>query len=166
MLSKKMENALNKQINQEMFSAYMYLSMSAYFAEKNLDGFSHWMRLQFQEELGHAGKIFDYLIERDGKVSLGAIDAPQKSWRGTLAACEAAYKAEVQNTKQINTIMDLAFKEGDHATRVTLQWFVEEQIEEEASALRLIEQLKLAGNDPGALMLIDRELAGRQSGAQ
>ena len=161
MLSKKMEAALNKQINQEMYSSYLYLSMAAYFAEKNLNGFSHSMRLQFQEELVHAGKLFDYMIDRDAKVALSPIDAPPKSWRSTLAACEAAYKAEVQNTKQISNIMDLAFKEGDHATRVILQWFVEEQIEEESTALTVVEQVKLADGEPSALFLIDRELGAR-----
>jgi len=162
MLSKKMETAINKQINQEFYSGYMYLSMAAYFAEKNLNGFSHWMRLQFSEELAHAGKLFDYLIDRDGTVVLSPVKAPPKTWASTKAAVAAAYKAEVENTKQINEIMDLTFKERDHATRVILQWFVEEQVEEEASALHLVEQVKLAGSEPSAILIIDRELAARQ----
>lgn len=165
MLSKKMETAINKQINQEFYSAYMYLSMAAYFAEKNLNGFSHWMRIQFSEELSHAGKLFDYLIERDGSVVLSNVKAPPRTWSSIKAAVAAAYKAEVDNTRQINEIMDLAFKERDHATRVILQWFVEEQVEEEASALNLVEQVKLAGSEPSAVMIIDRELAARPQDA-
>jgi len=162
MLSKKMEKALNAQINLEMFSAYTYLSMAAFFAEKNLDGFSNWMRLQFTEELQHAGKLFDYLIDRDAQVTLSPIKAPAKTWQNIAAAVQAAYKAEVANTTQINDIMDLAFKERDHATRVMLQWFIEEQVEEEASALKIVQQVKLAGKDPSAIMLLDRELGARQ----
>jgi len=162
MLSKKMEKALNDQINLEMFSAYTYLSMAAFFAEKNLDGFSSWMRLQFTEELGHATKLFDYLIDRDAEVVLSPIKAPPRTWPTIAAAVQAAYKAEVGNTKQINDIMDLAFKERDHATRVMLQWFIEEQVEEEATALKIVEQVKLAGKDASALLLLDREMGARQ----
>ena len=161
MLNKEMQDALNKQINQEMFSAYLYLSMAAFFAEKNLDGFSHWMRLQFSEELTHAGKLFDYVIERDGKVDLKPIAAPDKSWKSILAACQAAYEAEVKNTAQINEIMDLAASIPDHATRVILQWFIEEQVEEESSALSLVQQVRLAGDNPSALLILDREMGAR-----
>jgi ferritin len=162
MLSKKMETAINRQINLEIHSALQYLQMSAYFAQENLNGFAHWMRVQYQEELAHANKLFDYVIQRDGSVALEAVAAPPKSWKSTLAACEAAYQAEVNNTKQINALMDQAIKENDHATRVILEWFVEEQVEEESSALNLIEQVKLAGNAAGAILLLDRELGGRQ----
>jgi ferritin len=165
MFSTKMQAAINKQINLEIQSALLYLQMSAHFAQENLNGFSHWMRIQHQEELVHANKLFDYVLRRDGNVTLDAIAAPPKSWRSTLAACEAAYNAEVNNTKQINALMDQAIKENDHATRVILEWFVEEQVEEEQSALNLIKQVKIAGNDAGAVLLLDRELGGRQPGA-
>ena len=161
MLSKKMEKALNAQINQEMESAYIYLSMSAYFADHSLNGFAHWMRMQYQEELAHASKIIDYVLERDAKVSLTQIAAPPKSWSSTLSACQFAYKAEVKNTKQINKLTDQAINEPDHATRVFLEWFVSEQIEEESSAMDLVDQVKLAGNAPGAIFILDRELGGR-----
>lgn len=162
MISKKMEAAINKQINLEIQSALLYLQMSAHFAHENLNGFAHWMRIQHSEELVHANKLFDYLLQRDGEVSLTAVAAPPKSWKSTLASCEAAYAAEVNNTKQINALMDQAIKENDHATRVILEWFVEEQVEEESSALNLIKQVQLAGNAAGAILLLDRELGGRQ----
>ncbi|HET6348984.1 MAG TPA: ferritin [Candidatus Krumholzibacteria bacterium] len=163
MISKKMEAAINKQINLEIESALLYLQMSAHFAQENLNGFSHWMRIQHQEELMHANRLFDYVLQRDGDVTLTAVAAPPKTWKTTLAACEAAYKAEVNNTKQINALMDQAIKENDHATRVILEWFVEEQVEEESSALNLIKQVQLAAKSAGAILLLDRELAGRQA---
>jgi ferritin len=166
MISKKMETAINKQINLEIQSALLYLQMSAHFAQENLNGFSHWMRIQHQEELVHANKLFDYILQRDGNVVIDAIAAPPKTWRSTLAACEAAYNAEVNNTKQINALMDQAIKENDHATRVILEWFVEEQVEEEQSAYNLIQQVKIAGSDAAANLLLDRELGGRQPEAK
>jgi ferritin len=163
MISKKMEAAINKQINLEIQSALLYLQMSAHFAHENLNGFAHWMRIQHSEELVHANKLFDHLLQRDGEVGLTAVAAPPRSWKSTLAACEAAYAAEVSNTKQINSLMDQAIKENDHATRVILEWFVEEQVEEESSSLNLIKQVQMAGNEPGAILLLDRELRGRQA---
>jgi ferritin len=161
MISKKMETAINKQINLEIQSALMYLQMSAHFAHENLNGFAHWMRIQHSEELVHANRLFDYLLQRDGEVALTAVAAPPRSWKTTLASCEAAYAAEVNNTRQINALMDQAIKENDHATRVILEWFVEEQVEEESSALNLIKQVQLAGNAAGAILLLDRELGAR-----
>lgn len=165
MISKKMEAAINQQINQEIYSAHMYLQMSAYFAGRNLNGFAHWFRIQYQEELVHAGKLFDHVLMRDGDVTLTAVAAPTQNWKSTLAACQAAYDAEVKNTKQINALMDAAAKENDHATRVILQWFVEEQVEEESSAMNLVEQVKLADDAPGAILILDRELGGRTQDA-
>jgi len=165
MLSKKMETAINHQINLEIQSALQYLQMSAFFSQENRNGFAHWMRIQYQEELVHANKLFDYVIRRDGNVAIEAIAAPPRTWKSTLAACQAGYQAEVNNTKQINSLMDQAIKENDHATRVILEWFVEEQVEEESSALNLIEQVKLAGDAAGAILLLDRELGGRQPDA-
>ena len=163
MISKKMEAAINKQINLEIQSALLYLQMSAHFSHENLNGFAHWMRIQHQEELTHANKLFDHVLQRDGEVALTAIAAPPRTWKTILSACEAAYNAEVNNTKQINALMDQAIKENDHATRVILEWFVEEQVEEESSSLNLIKQVKLADNAPGAILLLDRELGGRQA---
>jgi ferritin len=165
MLSKKMETAINHQINLEIQSALQYLQMSAFFSQENMNGFAHWMRIQYQEELLHANKLFDYVIRRDGNVVIEAIAAPPRTWKSTLAACQAGYQAEVNNTKQINSLMDQAIKENDHATRVILEWFVEEQVEEESSALNLIEQVKMAGDAAGAILLLDRELGGRQPDA-
>lgn len=162
MLTKKMETALNKQFNYELYASNLYLSMSAYFSSQNLNGFAHWMRIQSQEEMSHALKIFDHLIDRDGTVKLGSVPAPQTTWKTPLAAAQAGLKAEVDNTKQINEIVDAAVKEKDHATQVLLQWFVNEQVEEEASANDLVEQVKLAGNSAGAMFVLDRELGQRQ----
>lgn len=161
MISKKMEAAINQQINLEIYSAHMYLQMSAYFASRNLNGFAHWFRLQYQEELIHAGKLLDHVLMRDGNVALTAVAAPTQTWKSTLVACQAAYQAEVNNTKQINGLLDAAAKENDHATRVILQWFVEEQVEEESSSMNLVEQVKLADGAPGAILILDRELGGR-----
>src|SRR4030095_3236679 len=162
MISKKRESAINKQINLEIQSALLYLQMSAHFSKENLNGFSHWMRIQHSEELVHANKLFDYVLQRDGEVGLTAVAAPPQSWRAPLAACEPAYNAEVNNPKQINALMDQAIKENDHATRVILEWFVEEQGEEESSALSRIKQVPRPHNAPGAILLRDRELGGRQ----
>lgn len=163
MLSKKMETALNQQINQELFSAYQYMAIAAYFAEQNLNGFAHWMKMQAQEEIMHSAKLFDYVVDRNGTIDLKAIKAPPKTWKDALSALKAAYNAEVTNTKQINMIMNHAIKENDHATRVILQWFVEEQVEEESSALELVEQVKLALKSASAMFILDRELGGRTS---
>jgi ferritin len=161
MLSKKMEAALNKQINQELFSAYQYMALGAYFSERNFKGFAHWMRLQAQEEMAHSAKLFDHVVDRNGKIDLQAVPAPPKTWKSPIEAVQAAYDAETTNTKQINTIMDLAIKENDHATRVILQWFVEEQVEEESSSLELVEQVKVAHKSASAMFILDRELGAR-----
>ncbi len=161
MITKKIEAALNKQMNYEFHVGAVYLSMSAYFASINLDGFAHWMRLQAQEELTHAMKLFDFLIDRDGDVKLTPVKAPPTTWKSPLAACQDTLKRERLNTGQINDLMELAFEVGDHATRSFLQWFIDEQVEEEASATKLVESAKLIGNDKGALFFLDRELGTR-----
>lgn len=166
MLSKKIETAMNKQMNLEFYSGYIYLAMAAYFSDKNLDGFSHWMRLQAQEEQAHAMRLYDYILEREGNVKLLAIKAPTATWRSNLAVCQDALKHEQTNTKQINLLMDLSFKEVDHATRIFLQWFVEEQVEEESSAMTLVEKVKMAKDSPGAMFILDQELSKRQLGAE
>ena len=161
MPSKKLETALNKQFNQELFNSNLYLSMSAYFAGKNLKGFSHWMKVQAEEERQHAEKFFAFMIDRECAVKVSAIAAPPTTWRTPLAACQAALKAEQDNTTRLNSLMDLTIKEKDHATRGVLQWFIDEQVEEEANASDLIEQTRMAEKAPGAMFMLDRELGQR-----
>lgn len=161
MLSKKMEEALNEQINAELYSAYLYLSMSAYFKSINLHGSANWMKVQAQEEMVHAMKIYDYVIERGDRVVLKAIAKPTTEWKSPLAAFQAAYKHEQHVTGLINDLVNLAVKEKDHATSVFLQWFVNEQVEEEASANEVVQKLKQVEKVPAGLFMIDRELGQR-----
>jgi ferritin len=161
MIGKKMEQALNEQINAELYSAYLYLAMVAYFEAENLPGMASWMRVQTQEETTHAMKIFDFVIERGGRVVLTAIDEPAKEWKSPLAAFQAAYEHEQYVTGRINDLVNLAIAEKDHASNAFLQWFVTEQVEEETSVDTVVGQLKMAENAPGALFMIDRELGQR-----
>jgi ferritin len=161
MISKKLETALNKQFNQELYNSNLYISMSAFFAGKNLKGYAHWMKIQAEEERMHAEKFFAFMMDRDCSVKVSAITGPPTTWRTPLAACQAALKAEQDNTARINELMDLAIKEKDHATRGVLQWFIDEQVEEEANASDLIEQTKMAEKAPGAMFMLDRELGQR-----
>lgn len=161
-MTKKIQDAINKQMNLELYSAYIYLSMSAYFASLNLDGFAHWMRLQAQEELGHSLRLYDFLLERDATVKLAAVKAPPTEWKSPLQACQDALKHERVNTKQINDLMNLSVSANDHATRIFLQWFVTEQVEEESSASKLAERVKQVKDNTGALFILDAELANRQ----
>ena len=161
MLSEKMTEALNQQVNEELFSAYLYLSMSAHFDHQNLKGTASWFRVQTQEEMVHAMKLFDFITERGGAVNLKQIKGPDTEWESPLAAYEAAYKHECYISSCINTLVDLARAEGDHATENFLQWFVTEQVEEEASADGVVQQLKLAGDQGPGLFMVDRELGTR-----
>ena len=162
MLSNKLEDALNGQSNAEFYSAYLYLAMSAYFQSVNLSGFAHWMRLQAQEELEHAMKFYDYVHERGGRVVLHPVEDPPSKWESPLAAFEQAYRHEQKVTGLINDLYELAEKERDHATKIFLQWFITEQVEEEASASEVVEKLKLLGEDTASgLYILDRELAQR-----
>ncbi len=161
MPSKKMEEALNEQLNAELFSAYLYLAMTAYFESRNLLGFANWMRIQAREELMHAMKFYDYINDRNGRVVLKAVGAPTKEWKSPLAAFQAAYEHEEKITELINSLMNVAIKEGDHATQIFLQWFVTEQVEELANANAVIEKLKLVENSANGLFLIDHELSAR-----
>ncbi len=163
-MKKKLEAALNKQLNAELGSAYLYFSIEAYFISVNLNGFANWMHIQAQEEMQHAMKFFDFLNDRNAAVSLPAIPAPKSTWKSPLEAFQDAYKHEQKISKMINDLMDLATKENDHASRTFLQWFVEEQVEEEATALGIVEQIKLAGGSSGALFILDRELGQRTLG--
>ena len=164
MITKKIEAALNKQMNYEFYVSAVYLSMSSYFAAQSLDGFANWMRIQAEEERTHAMKLFDFIIERDGEAKLAAVKVPPLTWKTPLAACQDTLKRERENTKQINGLMELAFDEGDQATRSFLQWFVDEQVEEEASATKLVEDTKRVGSNQGALFMLDRELGTRTAG--
>jgi len=161
MLSKTMEKALNEQVNAELYSSYLYLSMSAYFQNLNLSGFASWMKAQAQEELFHAMKFYNYVYERGGKVVLQAIVAPPTEWESPLAAFEAALAHEQKVTGLINDLVNLAIEEKDHATNNFLQWFVSEQVEEEDSVGEVVNKIKLIGQASGGLFMLDRDLAQR-----
>ncbi|MDH4238355.1 MAG: ferritin [Phycisphaerae bacterium] len=161
MISKKMQDALNEQINAELYSAYLYLSMVAYFKSINLPGFATWMRVQTQEEIVHAMKIYDYLNERGGRVILKSIDEPQTEWKSPLAAFEAAYGHEQKVTGLINGLVNLAIEEKDHAANMFLQWFVNEQVEEESNADAIVQKLKLMAEAPGGMYMLDNEMGQR-----
>ncbi|MEI6765009.1 MAG: ferritin [Bacteroidota bacterium] len=161
MLSKKMEDALNTQINAEFYSSYLYLSMAAYLNEANLVGFAHWMEIQAQEEAAHAMMFYIYMKDRGAKITLGAIDKPDSSWKSPLDVMAAVLKHELKVTGLINNLVDLALKERDHATNNHLQWFVKEQVEEEANATAILQQLKLIGGKGEGLLMLDRELKAR-----
>ncbi len=163
MLSKEMESALNDQLNKEMFSAYLYLSMAAYFEDKNLPGMASWMRLQSDEEYLHATKFYDFIVKARGRVKLKGIDEPKFEWDSPRQAFEEAFAHEQFITKSINEIADLAVKNNDHATNTFLQWFVDEQLEEEATVENIVESFKLIADQPAGLFMLDRELAQRNS---
>jgi ferritin len=166
MLSEKMGNALNGQLNAELYSGYMYLSMHAYFKSINLEGFANWMYYQAQEELTHAMKFYDYIISRGGLVKLTQVESPPTEWDSPLAVFEATLAHEQKVTGLINDLVELALEERDHATNIFLQWFVTEQVEEEESVGGVLEQLKLMGEAKGGLFMIDRELAKRGAGEE
>jgi len=161
MLSEKLQKALNEQINNELFAAYQYLAMAEYFAAMNLDGFAHWMRLQREEEICHAMKIFDFVIDRDGRVKLSAIAGPSAKFASPLDVLKKALEHERAVTEKINALYTSAKKENDYPTEALMQWFVLEQVEEEASALKVVERLEMAGDDKAALLMIDREMGQR-----
>jgi ferritin len=163
MLPDRMEKALNGQVNAELYSSYLYLSMNAYFKSVNLDGFANWMYAQAQEELMHAMKLYDFINQRGGRSLLAAIEAPPDQWDSPLAVFEDTLKHEQKVTGLINGLVDIAMEERDHATQIFLQWFVTEQIEEEESVGNVLEQLKLLGDVKQGLFMMDRELAARQA---
>ncbi len=161
MLSEKVQNALNGQLNAELYSSYLYLSMSSYFKADNLDGFANWMFAQAQEEMMHAMKFYDFINQRGGRVALSAIDAPQKDWNSPQDAFENVLAHEQKVTGLIHELVEVALSEHDHATNIFLQWFVTEQIEEEESANSVVQQLKFMSGTNGGLFMLDRELAQR-----
>lgn len=163
MLSKKIENAINKQINAELWSAYLYLSMSAFFESINLGGFANWMKVQAQEEVGHAMRFYNHVIERRGRVTVSAITAPPIHWKSPLNVFEDAFKHEQKVTGMINDIANIAADEKDHATANMLKWFIDEQVEEELSTDTIVQKLKMIGVNTGGLYMLDRELAERKA---
>jgi ferritin len=161
MLDKEIETALNQQINVEFSSAYSYLSVVAYFESINLRGFAHWMRIHYLEERMHANKIFNFIVDRDGRVDLLGVDAPMKEWDSPVAAFEWALQSERFTSESIYALVDLAAKKRDHPTHTFLQWFVSEQVEEEALVNDMLQRLKLVDDSNAALFLMDQELSLR-----
>lgn len=161
MLSEKIQSALNEQINFELFSAYLYFSMAAWLESEDLPGHANWMKVQAMEEMLHVDKLYGYIIERDGRVLAKAIEAPQNNWETPLAAFKNAYEHELEVSARINKLVDLSLQESDHATNSFLQWFVNEQVEEESSVKAVVQQLRLIGEDGHGLFMVDRELGQR-----
>ena len=161
MLSKKLESELNKQLNAELYSAYLYLSMAAYYESTNLKGFANWMNVQAQEEQVHGMKIYDYINGRGGRVQLAAIEAPPVEWSSVVDVFDNVYSHEQKVTGLINNLVNIATEEKDHATVNFLQWFVAEQVEEEASASEVLEQLKFIDGKGSGIFMLDRELKQR-----
>jgi ferritin len=161
MIGKRMQDAINEQIRHETFSAYLYLAMAADFHAKGLAGMAQWMKVQAQEEIGHAMRFFDHLTERGGHIELLAIEQPQQTWDSALAAFEAAYGHEQLITGKINDLVEIAREENDNASWIMLQWFVTEQVEEEASVSTVVDMLKLIGDSGHGVLMADRELGQR-----
>lgn len=161
MLTDKMQDALNKQVNAEFYSAFLYLGLSAFFEDLELKGFAHWMRMQYAEEEIHALKLLDFIHERDGQVQLAAIDAPDFDVDSPLAAFELTLAHERKVTGLINDLVYISNGERDYATHNFLQWFVSEQVEEEANVNEVLQQLKLVGGDSTGLFMLDRDMAAR-----
>ncbi len=162
MLSNTMQAALNEQINEELASAYIYLQMAAESDRLGMPGFVNWFKMQYQEELAHADRFFNFVLERNGEIELQAIAKPALDNETPLSLFEKALAHEQHITHCIFKLKDLARKESDHATDVFLEWFVNEQVEEEANAQGVIDQLRLVDGSPNGLFMIDRELANRQ----
>ncbi len=161
MISKKMNEVLNGQVNAELYSSYLYLSMSSWFSEKSLSGFAGWMRAQAQEELFHSIKILDYILERGGNVQLETIEKPEGSWASPLEIIQETANHEAKVTGLINDLVDVALEERDHAANIFLQWFVAEQVEEEASVGEVVEKMKMIGDDSAGMFAMDMEMGKR-----
>lgn len=161
MINKEVTEVLEQQVNKEFYSAYLYLSMSAHFSDTGLLGFANWMRVQAQEEQAHAMLIYDFLVERGEKVILTAIDTPPNTWGTTLEIMEEVLKHEMYVTSLIDNIVNVAEKHKDRATMSYMNWFVDEQVEEEAGAQDIISKLKLIGDDKSALYFLDKDLGAR-----
>lgn len=166
MISKSITRALNEQITNELNSSYSYLAMSAHFASRNLNGFAHWFRVQYEEERGHALRIFDHILERGGEVALSVVTQPQKSWDSPLSAFTEACAEERRIAKSIDELIDLAAGEKDHATRILLDWFVTEQVEEERITTEIVDQLQMVGDSQIGQFMIDERLKSRVPSAE
>lgn len=164
MIGKAMQDAMNEQINKELFSSYLYLSMAAYFEAKNLPGFAHWMRMQADEEREHAMKFYDFILERGGRVELKAIAAPKTDWNSNLEVAEEVAAHEAKVTASIYSLYELAQTEKDYPAQVMLQWFVTEQVEEEKSAAEIVADLKLIEERGTAVLMLDHRLGKRKGG--
>jgi ferritin len=163
MISNEIQDALNDQIKNEYFSSYTYMSMAAYCESINMQGFATWMRLQSQEELGHAMRLFDYILNRDGRVVLQSIAKPQTKFKSLKEMFQIVLDHEREVTGMINKLYEQAISENDHATTVELQWFIQEQVEEEKTAQEILDKLKLAGDSGSALLILDTQLSQRSS---
>ncbi len=166
MLSDNIQAALNAQLNAELYSSYLYLSMSSFFKSDNLDGFANWLFVQAQEEMMHAMKFYDFINQRGGRVVLPAIDSPPNDWGSPQDVFENVLAHEQKVTGLINELVEVALSEHDHATSIFLQWFVTEQIEEEESANGVLQRLKFMSGAKGGIFMLDRELAQRTFAAQ
>ena len=162
MLSEKIQQALNDQLNSEFFSAYTYLSLAAYFEDLELNGFAHWMEIQYHEELMHAEKIYAFVNDRDGRVRLQALAPPQIEWDSPLDAFKFALESERALSDRIYQVVDSALAERDHATHTFMQWFVNEQVEEEAIVRQIVSDMELIIESRDGIFLMDRDLAGRK----
>lgn len=163
MLSEKMSTAINEQINKEMYSAYLYMSMSSYSNTLGLKGFANWFMVQYHEEMMHAMKMYEYLHRHGAPVRLMKIDEPPAEFESALDMFEKTLAHELTVTRSINELMDLAIAQKDHATQIFLQWYVTEQVEEEENDNEIIAQLKMIGNSPQGLMMLNRELTARSA---
>lgn len=162
-ISKKIQTAINKQINAELYSSYTYLSMAADSEAKGFPGFGRWMRKQSEEETAHAMKLFNFVLDRGGRVELDAIAKPKASFGNVAQMFEESLKHERKVTQMIHTLHQLALAEKDSATAVMLEWFIEEQVEEEKTAMDILDSLKMAGDNPAAMLMLDREVAAREA---
>ncbi|MGB9827442.1 MAG: ferritin [Thermosphaera sp.] len=161
-MNEEVLKALNKQLNQELQNAYLYLSMAAFFDKKSLAGFSHYFKVQAKEELEHAMRFYEYIIDRGGVIELYDISAPSKKWGSIMEAVQEFYDAEVRNTGRIWELVDLVRKHEDKATEAFLQWFINEQVEEEKNASDLLAKVKLVGDNIAGILALDRMLAERK----
>ncbi len=161
MLSQKLQDAINRQINSEFYSAHLYLSMAAYCETLSLGGFSHWLKLQYSEELSHALKLFDFIVDRGGRVALQSIDQPPLEFESVASVMRMALGHERSVTAMIDSLYELALAERDYSAHVLLEWFVDEQIEEEKSLTEIIDHLDMVGNDGTGLLIVDSRLMAR-----
>lgn len=161
MISNTMQDAINAQINKELYSYYLYLAMSAHFTENNLEGFGHWLKVQADEEMTHAMKFFDFLLDRGGHVKLDAIASPPSTWKTSNELFEQVLAHEQMITASINSLYELALKEKDYPSQVLLQWYINEQVEEEKNATFIIHQLKLIDARGTAVLMLDKQLGKR-----